>query len=372
MISVETARELFQLRSYLRERLLTPSASKTPETLYHYTDAAGLLGIVTAGTLWATHYAYLNDASEFKYAVRMMKGVVEEATVDAEPDSWKARFRHVISQGGASDYSAGWAEDSDEQQFVACFSERGDELSQWRGYGKSIGGYSLGFPFAHLQAIETRINDSQDGKALNQSSPRSTVEFFPCWYDEQAQKALIAEGLERALHHCATTHYSVDDSSLAALLRAILRPVSSCFKDPAFKDEREWRLVVRVWRPSYGSVRYGDDRERTQDDIRMDQMATAHFRKGEYSLVPYVVVPVVLNAALSLSQVVVGPTPLPENARAAAMHLLHPGPGEPRIPTLGEFLRSEPEESRTPAAATAGQRIVCTNVMNSSIPFRRV
>jgi hypothetical protein len=143
------------------------------------------------------------------------------------------------------------------------------------------------------------------------------------------------------LRHCAEARLHVDDSALADFLGTILRVVSPCFKDPSFKDEREWRLVVR---------------QRTQNDVHPDQIAMARFRKGEYSLVPYIIVPVVLEAVLSLSQVILGPTPLPENARAAAMRLLRP----------------EPEGPQIPGAATARQRIVCTNVINSSIPFRRV
>ena len=352
MYSIDTVREGFQLARYLIQKLATGSARKTPETLYHYTDAAGLLGIVTSGTVWATHYEYLNDASELKYAVGVMKGVVEKATTGAKPDSWKGRLRHVMSQGNiTSDYSAGGEEGADKQQFLACFSEGGDKLSQWRGYGKSIGGYSLGFPFAHLRAIEERIMDSQQRKA--KSSPAINVKFLSCVYGKRAQKTLIAECFKRVLRHCETTRYSVDDSSLAFLLRVILRFVSSCFKDPSFMDEREWRLVVSV-PPNSGAVEFGEERERTQDDIRRDQIATVRFRKGEYSLVPYIVVPVVLDEVLSLSRVILGPTPLPENARAAAMRLLRPEQGRPHI------------------AATPSQRIVCTNVINSSIPFRRV
>jgi hypothetical protein len=356
LISAETARELGELQKHLRKKLVARAATQIPPTLYHYTDAAGLMGIVTSGTAWATHSAYLNDASEFKYAVGMMKDVVTKATADADPDSWKGRFREVIAQDNNSSlYSKDWAQDADEQQFVACFSEGGDGLSQWRGYGKSIGGYSLGFQFRDLHAIEKRINDSQAGKMISAATPRISAEFLPCWYDQQEQMALIAEGFERALRHCETTRYPVGDSSLTALLRAILRSVSSCFKDSAFKDEHEWRLVVRVWRLQSGT--FGRDaRERTQDDMRMDQIATVHFRKGEYSLVPYVVVPVALDAALSLSQVIVGPTPLPENARGAAMQLLLP----------------DREGSPTPTGPTARRRIVCTEVTSSIIPFRRV
>ena len=358
MISAETVREILKLRSYLREqsylkeRLATGTATEKPPTLYHYTDAAGLMGIVDSGALWATHYAYLNDASEFRYAAGVMKEVVTEATADAKPDSWKARFLRVMSQDdNPSVYNAD-SRDADEQQFVACFCEGGDGLSQWRGYGKSIGGYSLGFKFADLQAVEKRINASQEGKTINQASPHIRAEFLPCWYSRKEQKALIADGFERALRHCETTRYPVDDSSLAALLRAILRSVSSCFKDPAFRDEHEWRLVVRVWRPDSGS--FGEERERTQEDMRMDQVANVRFRRGEFSLVPYVVVPVVFNAPLSLSEVFVGPTPLRENARAAAMQLL----------------LAERHGSGTPAVAQ--RRIVCAEITNSSIPFRRV
>jgi hypothetical protein len=100
---------------------------------------------------------------------------------------------------------------------------------------------------------------------------------------------------------------------------------SPYFKDPAFKDERKWRLVVK-------------------------------YRSGEYSLIPYIVLPVALKAELTLSEVVVGPTPLPENARAAAMQLLRP----------------KPERSRTPISAPADRKIDCEKIVNSKIPFRRV
>jgi hypothetical protein len=361
MISEETARKLWELRTHFRKKL-APGATRMPP-LYHYTDATGFLGIVRSGTLWATHYAYLNDASEFKYAVGVMKDVVTNATEDAEPDSWKGRFRQVMAQDSNwSLHGNDWAQDNDEQHeqhFVACFSEVGDGLSQWRGYGKSIGGYSLGFDFSVLQAIEKRINDSQIGKEIGKGSPNISARVLQCKYDKSEQRALIAEGFELALRHCETTRYRVDDSSLRALLAAIEESVSPSFKDPAFEDEHEWRIVVGVRSPGGGvRVQYGETRERTEDDMRMDQIAVVHFREGEYSLVPYVVVPVAPDAALSLSHVVVGPTPLPENSRAAAMQLLLP----------------DGERGPTPTAAAARRRVVCTpkGVTSSTIPFRRV
>ncbi len=41
--------------------------SSEPDHLYHYTDARGLIGIVTQAVLWATDAEFLNDAQELKY-----------------------------------------------------------------------------------------------------------------------------------------------------------------------------------------------------------------------------------------------------------------------------------------------------------------
>jgi hypothetical protein len=35
-----------------------------PSSVFHYTDAAGLLGILSSETLFATDYRYLNDSTE--------------------------------------------------------------------------------------------------------------------------------------------------------------------------------------------------------------------------------------------------------------------------------------------------------------------
>jgi hypothetical protein len=269
--------------------------------------------------------------------------------------------------------AAGSAQDTGEPQyFVACFSEEDDRLSQWRGYGKSIGGYALGFPFEHLGAIKKRLNDSQVGKTYDALNPLITVDFGPCWYDLEAQKRLLVEAFNDVLRHLETlrvrfTSFGRDPDPikqlshpinwLPLLLNAIPRAVSPYFKNPAFKEEREWRLVVRISGPR-GQSRHGPVRERTPEDLSMDEVATVSYRTGEYSLIPYVELPVVLNTELTLSRVVVGPTPLPENARAAAMRYLRP-------------ILELRHKRISPAAE---RKIVCEgkDIVSSRVPFRRV
>jgi hypothetical protein len=45
-----------------------------PDTLYHYTGQTGLVGIVQKEELWATKIQYMNDATEFGLAIRLISG----------------------------------------------------------------------------------------------------------------------------------------------------------------------------------------------------------------------------------------------------------------------------------------------------------
>lgn len=49
-----------------------------PEIVYHYTDAAGLLGIVSTGTLWMADIEFLNDAEELTYAREPFLGALRD------------------------------------------------------------------------------------------------------------------------------------------------------------------------------------------------------------------------------------------------------------------------------------------------------
>jgi hypothetical protein len=367
--------ELNKLRSELNEKRLTVPGTGLRKPLYHYTDTAGLLGILRSGNVWATHSKYLNDASEFQFAVGLLQEVVLEAAADAEADSWKDLCRDAVFDSEFSDSAGSAPLDDDTQFFVACFSEEKDRLSQWRGYGKSIGGYALGFPFDHLCAMEKQINNSQAGKTIDSANPQITVGFGRCWYKKKAQKSWLREAFDRVLRRlkeggAPDTSYERDpikrlgkpDRWLPGVLKAIALMVSPYFKDQAFEEEREWRFVVRVWRPIRHS-RVGN-RNRTKNDLRLDKVATVHFRAGEYSLIPYIELPLVLDDALSLPEVVVGPTPLPQNALEAAKRLL----------------RREPKDARTPLSEPADRKIFCEKendkenekVVSSKIPFRRV
>ena len=49
-----------------------------PDLLFHYTNAGGLLGILSTSRIWATNYRFLNDSSEIAYGAAIFEAVVQE------------------------------------------------------------------------------------------------------------------------------------------------------------------------------------------------------------------------------------------------------------------------------------------------------
>ena len=46
--------------------------------MYHYTNRAGLEGIITAQQFWFTHYQHLNDNTEIQFGMAVAKATLAE------------------------------------------------------------------------------------------------------------------------------------------------------------------------------------------------------------------------------------------------------------------------------------------------------
>jgi len=163
------------------------------DTIFHYTDATGLQGILESGSLWATAYYSTNDGSEFNYSLDLIEkifideltenkkesGALEAMTCDELKTLAKElnkKFINVI----ANDINTRSLE-----TYIACFTmpKKNDEsymngkLSQWRGYCKD-GGYAIGFSKEELEKI-----------VLSNAKKRHTSVFMgPVDYDGEGKE----------------------------------------------------------------------------------------------------------------------------------------------------------------------------------------
>lgn len=245
-------------------------ADPAPEVLYHYTAADGLLGILGNSSIYATSVRSLNDRSEFTLALRNANAYLEEV---------ENTSKNAVHAGLARRWRNGFGGSRPANTYVTSFSTKGDVLSQWRAYGKGVGGYAIGFDSSVLKA--------------------TAFHLLKCQYNVDAHAALMADVIEEHLKHydhlvrqgASPADASADCELSLATVLAVLAPT---LKDPAFEEEHEWRLVSTRIRPRNEEVR---------------------FRKGDSMIVPYVEVPLGLSATpTGVRRIVVGPTP---NVRAS-------------------------------------------------------
>jgi hypothetical protein len=189
-----------------------------PDSLYHYTDQAGLLGIIKTVELWATKVQYMNDSTEFGRAIDL-------ATVRL-----RARAQNKTAQGDVEVLNAIIDNLGDISHVNICsmsFCRNPDLLSQWRGYSGSGGGYAIGFCSEALIKIAD-MNGCRLGR---------------CIYDETTQITIIDELIEQIIVRSVSyknAHPHALELSSRKIFENSLIGFGAFFKDSSFAEEDEW------------------------------------------------------------------------------------------------------------------------------------
>lgn len=216
--------------------------------LYHYTSFNGLQGILNDKAIRATHIRYLNDKKEFIYTCDMIKKLCP-----AGDNKVHGSIETLIEIANSVKQSQNVI------PFVACFSEDGDLLSQWRAYCKYGDGYNLGFDFAHLA-----------GHSGYDIDTKLVIQILKCIYEKEQQKnrvnnfirkywQILFEGLSFSNNHPQLSQCIGDFFVLASQL-----------KNPSFWEEKEYRLVVFLPDNYYGFIKYRQGKSNVIPYINLD------------------------------------------------------------------------------------------------------
>lgn len=301
---------------------------KPPAPLYHYTTGQGLLGLLQGGRLWATNAHFLNDPSEIQYGTRLVQEELESALrqhkADVKTMEGEGFLKRLISEFFVASYKVPeiqkWSKEAlrvfetQGEPYITCFCPKGDLLSQWRGYGSSGCGYAVGFDSAKLAhfaldgtpraAVLRRViyRESEQRKIV-----RSWAEAI--YKQELALRSEIAEryrelrakmpSLAFVLMSAKTPETKQFRDHMAGrvaelnrgmeLFTQFLAECLVCFKNPAYHEEAEWRLITFVQAGA-------DDTSRIQ------------FRPREDWVIPYVKLSATGDAGkLPLTHIVCGP-----------------------------------------------------------------
>ncbi|MGZ8159782.1 MAG: DUF2971 domain-containing protein [Methylobacter sp.] len=272
----------------LYDKFLNENSSSPPSSLFHYTDANGLLGIFDKHKLWATHTAFLNDETETSHIKHQFEEIYHELIDQAEPDDsaksninhplWIYRdFLHRLSYNTLRTKP-------DHHVYAVSFCGNNDLLSQWQGYGNNGAGYAIGF-------------DTDQFKQLLED-----FKFHKVIYCEEKQKQILKDTVSVVIDSLKELIANPGNDSeidriegYASIFEWQVRKYAPFFKHKDFEAENEWRLS---YLPPVTD----------QSDIVM-------FRNGRFGLTPYAEIEIKIpgNDTLPIISVMSGPTARPSN-----------------------------------------------------------
>ena len=151
--------------------------SPVPEIIYHYTNAAGLKGILESGILWLSDLTSLNDPSEIIYGFTRVLPILQDHVASIHPAGQTfTKNIKAFAESGVLQKVAHF--------FVCSFSSKPDDLSQWRAYSDQAKGYALGFDG---KLLEDAFIHHDDG------SPNPNRSTFPIRYDDTKLRQVQTE-----------------------------------------------------------------------------------------------------------------------------------------------------------------------------------
>lgn len=232
--------------------------------LFHYTNAAGLLGILRSSKLWATDPRFLNDAQETVYARELFTSTLASIPNPALAPHHPAHSAPEDFGPVFEDYKARIESELDSPLlavYVTCFCESGNLLSQWRAYG-SDHGYAIEFEANALAALLEGVGGAHK-------------ELVQVRYGTEGAADAVAAVMRDVFADSNLGHAGVHAHSMALEAATMLAAV----KHPGFSEEKEWRLIIA------DEDRYGP---------------ATRFRTSSMAIIPYIEVPFPREAVVSV------------------------------------------------------------------------
>jgi len=200
-------------------------------TVYHYTNRAGLWGILSSGKIWLTDIYGLNDPSEVTHGIKCALKIL---AIESKKES------QAVKDFADNIIATFEREDIKNVAFfsVACFSKTYKDLGQWRAYGDDGNGFAIGFDG---KLLENTFGITNGEKLTNRDT-------FPITYDDEKlceiYKKIISEVLlqirkmvkEKDLNNATSIE-------LSKFLTFFIIRVSLFFKHIAYITEDEYRFL---------------------------------------------------------------------------------------------------------------------------------
>lgn len=184
--------------------------------LFHYCSNQSLLEIIRSKTLLLTIVTAANDSEE----TMRVRPIILEMSANASDDQ-KQWYEQLLN---TFDINMQFP-------FIGCFSENGDQLSQWRGYADGAAGVSIEFD---MQALGMR-----EVLPLSHLSHEFTIGLAKVIYNAEEHRTKVESIIKSRLERSKNTQ----EATMAMEAAIELRQLSFICKDNGFHEEVEWRII---------------------------------------------------------------------------------------------------------------------------------
>jgi hypothetical protein len=190
--------------------------------MYHYTGLNGFISILENRKLWLTSSTSMNDHQEVYWFKNLFKEKLKSLRVEKSLSAEQLVMHNTSLETLRSPIV---------KPYICCFSEDGDLLSQWRAYADDATGISIGFIPSEL-----KLKDALPALNIN---PVENNWLHKVIYNEDEQEKLLIELIDTWIFLIKNN----DNSLNFSLHMNKCLAYSYIFKNPAFSEERELRII---------------------------------------------------------------------------------------------------------------------------------
>lgn len=256
------------------ERFPLSNDPKKNPILYHYCNLNTFLSLIQNKCFWLSDINSMNDYSEMHWAY--------DRFIEAANHEYEAVGRDFLDHLDRYVSSA----QTRLLPLVCCFSTDGDVLSQWRAYADDGKGVAIGFDASLIDELSTRtaevIYDNHEQTDHFRTLIRAMNDVYLELPEDERDDFLAYSG----------THAGID---------------LCCFKNPAFSEEREVRIIRSiVVRDENGGVSFQDVGGGASDEASSEALSI-EFRERDGGLIAYLKLPFSGLGSGFIKEVVLGP-----------------------------------------------------------------
>ena len=203
-------------------------STQIPQEVWHYTNLAGLQGILSSGRIWATDVRFTKDKTEFIHAREIIDKYLH--TIKTAGSDFMFPVEELSKMLDKA-FDEGALSPLQNEIYVVSFSAAGDLKGQWVEFADNCRGVSIAFDLRNIRLP----------KELEVA-----VTFAPCVYSSREKELLIEDGISSFTDVVAELDRQSQNLGLMN------------------EQYRTWRLIDQIWGLPYNQEAF---QQKLQENI---------------------------------------------------------------------------------------------------------